>query len=131
MGFNRIDRLANRTKERQNAEPIDGSDAFLWHAWCGTPVAPSLARINSTLGKTMRSLLFVIAVAFIFGGFLAIWNPRVVFVAHAPTRYTRGATEIVSKDRSVLYGFISVGIGSIALIGALTFNTWYSSDRGD
>jgi hypothetical protein len=56
MGFNRIDRLANRTKERQNAEPIDGSDAFLWHAWCGTPVAPSLDDMKPTGGGKSANL---------------------------------------------------------------------------
>jgi hypothetical protein len=33
----------------KNAEPIDGSDVGVRHAWCGAPAAPSLTRINSTL----------------------------------------------------------------------------------
>jgi hypothetical protein len=69
------------------------------------------------------------ALLFIAAGFLALWNPREVFVAHSMPRHGNGVVEVVSKDRSVIYGFISLGFGCVSLVGAMTCNNWYSGAR--
>jgi hypothetical protein len=44
----RTGRGGQRKKQRNDTEPINGSDAFVRHAGCWAAGAPSLARINST-----------------------------------------------------------------------------------
>jgi len=77
----------------------------------------------------MRPLLYGIAAVLILGGFVAICDPKEVAVPHQAQWWVRSSTEVISKDRSVIYGFVSLGLGSLALVGAMTCRNWYVGTR--
>ena len=90
-----------------------------------------LKAVHLNVRHNMRRLLYLMSLLFVIGGIFAIALPRAVSVSHPAPDYS-GAdfnTEHMSEQRSVTYGFISLGFGAIALIGAWSCNRWYTSYR--
>lgn len=80
----------------------------------------------------MRTALFAIAALLVIGGAIAIAAPREVLMEHPGYRRSIPRFgDYVSKDKSVVYGWVSLGLGAAAVYAAISWKKWNAEEEAE